>query len=150
MATLQTSASDDGQAVLNGVREGSTFIVVEAKDFGIRLINVNVTDPNKMDNTLKVKGKTAKVGASKLKKSSKTLPVKKVIKFVNKGQGKLSYHKVSGNEKITMNETTGRVTVKKGLKKGTYKVTVLVKAAGNKQYKPSEEKKVTFRIKVTS
>ena len=39
----------------------------------------------------------------------------------------------------------GKVTVKKGLKKGTYKVKV--KAAGNKNYKAAT-KTVTFKIKV--
>jgi hypothetical protein len=40
------------------------------------------------------------------------------------------------------------VTVKKGLKKGTYKVRVKVRAAGNSNYKASAWKTVTFRIKV--
>ena len=43
---------------------------------------------------------------------------------------------------------TGKVTVKKGLKKKTYSVTVTVKAAGNYGYDPSDVKKVTFKIKV--
>ena len=41
----------------------------------------------------------------------------------------------------------GKVTVKKGLKKGTYKVKVKVKAAGNKNYKAAT-KTVTFKINV--
>ena len=40
-----------------------------------------------------------------------------------------------------------RVTVRKGLKKGIYKVRVKVRAAGNSSYK-AVTKKVLFRVKV--
>ena len=40
------------------------------------------------------------------------------------------------------------MTVKKGLKKGTYKVKVKVKALGNSIYKASSVKTVTFVVKV--
>ena len=47
----------------------------------------------------------------------------------------------------TKKKAVTKVTVKKGLKKGTYKVKVSVKAAGNDKYNPIT-KKVTFTIKV--
>ena len=47
-----------------------------------------------------------------------------------------------------VNKTTGKVTVKKGLKKGDYKVKVKVKAKGNKNYKASGQKPVTFTVQV--
>ncbi len=100
----------------------------------------------KKANTLKVKAKSAKVKGTK--KSSKTLKVGKVIKVVKKGQGKMSYVKASGNKLITINKKTGNVTVKKGLKKGTYKVKVKVKAAGNTNFKASKQYKLTIKIKV--
>ena len=99
-------------------------------------------------NTMKVSGKTAKVKYSKLKKKSQTLAVSKVIKFSKKGQGTKAYKKVKGNKKITINKKNGKVTVKKGLKKGTYKVKVKVKAAGNATYGASAWKTVTITIKV--
>lgn len=99
-------------------------------------------------NTLAVKGKTVTVKYKKLKKKAQKLKVAKVIKVTNKGQGKLSYARVSGNKKITINKKTGKVTIKKNLNKGTYKVTVKVKAAGDKNYKASAWKKVTFKLKV--
>ena len=46
-----------------------------------------------------------------------------------------------------INKTTGKVTVKKGLKKGTYKIKVKVSAAGDNNYK-SGNKTVTLTIKV--
>ncbi len=103
---------------------------------------------NKAANTLKVKVKTAAVKYGKLKKKTQTLGVANVIRFTNKGQGTKTYTEASGNKKITINKKTGKVTVKKGLKKGTYKVSIKVKAAGNKNYKASKVIKVTFSIKV--
>ena len=106
---------------------------------------------NKAANTLKIKAKTATVkGSTKGKKGTlkktKKLAVTKVIKFTSKGQGAKTYVKKSGNKKITIAKKTGKVTVKKGLKKGTYKVKVKVKAAGNANYKASKVKTVTFKI----
>ena len=108
---------------------------------------------NKAANTFRIGAKTATVKGStkgrkgKLKKT-KTLTVGKVIKFTNQGQGMKTYVRKSGNARITIAKTTGKVTVKKGLKKGTYKVKVQVRAAGNANYKPSVWKVVTFTVKV--
>ena len=38
--------------------------------------------------------------------------------------------------------------MKKGLKKGTYQVTVKVRALGNGNYKASALKTVTFKVKI--
>ena len=108
---------------------------------------------NKAANPLKIKAKTATVkGSTKGKKGTlkktKKLAVTKVIKLTNKGQGAKTYIKKSGNKKITIAKKTGKVTVKKGLKKGTYKVKVKVKAAGDANYNPSAWKVVTCKIKV--
>ena len=75
------------------------------------------------------------------------LPIKEVIKFKNKGKGKLSYRKISGNKKIVVNKKTGKVTIKKGLKAGNYKVKIKVIAAGNTTYKAGH-KTVTVTIRV--
>ena len=101
---------------------------------------------NKASNPLAVKAKTANVKLSAVKKKSQTLAVSKVVTFTKKGQGTLTYAKASGNKKITINKKTGKVTVGKGLKKGTYKVKVKIKAAGNANYKASAYKTVTFKI----
>ena len=71
-----------------------------------------------------------------------------MISFRNKGQGTKAYAKASGNKKITIAKKTGKVTVRKGLKKGTYKVKIKVKAAGTGNYKPSAWKTVTLKIRV--
>jgi|GEM_PF-4996198 len=103
---------------------------------------------DKAANPLTIKAKTATVKYSKVKKKARTLAVGKVIAFTKKGQGKMTYTKASGNKKITINKTTGKVKVKKGLKKGTYKVKVKVQAAGNANYNASPVKTVTFKVKV--
>lgn len=99
-------------------------------------------------NPLTVKGKTATVKYKKLRRKKQALSVSKAISFTKKGQGKLTYAKVSGNMKITINKSTGKITIKKGLRRKTYKVKVKVRAAGNNQYKPSSWKTVTIKIKV--
>ncbi len=100
----------------------------------------------KYANTLTVKAKKPTVKYSKLKKKNQTIAVKNAM-TVSKAKGTVTYTKSSGNKKITINKKTGKITVKKGLKKGTYKVKVKVKAAGNTTYKATT-KIVTVTIKV--
>ena len=116
---------------------------------------LDITDKFKKANTLKVTGRNATVKYKKLKKKSQVLKASKVVKTVKKGQGKLSYKLVSAKKGkksfkkyFTMNSKTGKITVKKGLKKGIYKVTIKVRAAGNNSYRVSGWKKVTSKIKV--
>lgn len=88
----------------------------------------------KLSNPLTVKGRSVRVKRSVLKK--KAFIVKRTSAFkINKAAGMLSYKKVSGNKRITINNKTGNITVKKGLKKGKYSVTVKVTAVGNNKYK---------------
>ena len=102
----------------------------------------------KKTNSLSIKAKTATVKYDTLKTKSLTLAVTKVIEFTKKGQGKMIYVKKAGNEKISIDRSTGKVTVGKGLKKGTYKVKVSTKATGNDTYKASSVKTVIIVIKV--
>ena len=99
-------------------------------------------------NKLSVTGKTATVKYSKLKKKSQKVKRSKVLTLNTPGIGEKTYTKKKGSKKITINNKTGEVTVKKGLKKGTYKVIVAVKAAGNADYSQSKTVKTTFKIRV--
>ena len=83
----------------------------------------------------------------KVKKKNQTLAVSKVL-TLTKGTGSCVFVKLSGNKKVTINKSTGKVTVKKKLKKGTYKIKVKVMSTGNAIYKSSVWKTVTFKIKV--
>ena len=100
---------------------------------------------SKAANTLKVKAKKPSVKYSKLKKKNQTIALKSWV-TVSKAQGKVTYKKSSGNKKITVSKA-GKITVKKGLKKGTYKVKIKVTAAGNANYN-AKIKTVTVTIKV--
>jgi hypothetical protein len=89
-----------------------------------------------------------------LKKKSQTIARAKAF-TVSKAKGKLSYKLVSAKKgkksfkkKFNINAKTGKITVKKKLKRGTYKVKVKVKAAGNANYKASAWKAVTFNVQV--
>ncbi|MCR4937571.1 MAG: fibronectin type III domain-containing protein [Lachnospiraceae bacterium] len=99
------------------------------------------------ENTLDVLGKTITVKYSSLKKKAQTVKVSKAIRFYNKGQGTISYKKKSGNKKILIDKKIGKLTIKKDLKKGTYKVKITVMAAGDEGHK-STTMTTTVKIKV--
>ena len=114
-----------------------------------------VRDPEKGftgpdENTLSVKGKTVKIKYSKLKKKAQKISAKKAFSFKDKGQGKLSYKKLSVNKKkyagkFKVNKKTGQITASKGLKKGTYKLRIQVTAAGDEEYSKAA-RTVTVKI----
>ncbi len=104
-------------------------------------------DLKKATNTLNVSAKTARVKRSRLKKRNQKLSILKAITVYDRGQGTLRFTKVKGSRKIKVNKKTGQITVKKGLKKGTYKVKLKVLAKGNANYKSLGEV-VTVKIRV--
>lgn len=104
-----------------------------------------------MVNPLKVTPKTAAVKYSALKKKAQTLTRSKVLTVKN-AKGTVTYKLVSVTKSkfkkyFKVSSSTGKVTIKKGLKKGTYKVKVKVTAAGNDSYSKLT-KTVTFTVKV--
>ncbi len=91
----------------------------------------------------KVTAKTKTVKKAKVKKKAQ----KVTGVFTVKGaQGKVTYAKKSGSAKLKV-ASNGKITVKKKTKKGTYKVKVVVKAAGNGNYNAAT-KTVTVKVKV--
>ena len=130
----------------------SKYVLVQKSNGGWYVYNT----ANKKANTMKVTlTSKAKKGYSVSGKT--TIKAKKLYK-VKKAKGKVTYargtvklggKKVKGAQlkKITVNKKTGKLTLKKGLKKGTYKVKVKVKAAGNSNYK-AKTKTVTVKIVV--
>lgn len=94
-------------------------------------------------NPMKASGKTVKAKAKK-----KTVIKASKAFSVTGAKGKVTYTKVKGDKKISV-ASNGKVTVKKGLKKGkTYKVSVKIKAAGGNGYKAAT-KTVTLKVKIT-
>ena len=126
---------------------GTASLLISFRHNYIGAINITY-EIKKASNPLSVKGKTYKVKAKKIKKKSKAVSIASVVKFIkNAGDPKI-YKKKSGNKKIVINPKNGVVTIKKKLKKGTYKVKVYITGQGNINYEKSGSKLVTFKIKV--
>jgi hypothetical protein len=81
---------------------------------------------------------------SKVKKAKQTVarPLK-----VSNAKGAVSYKKVGGSAKLSVNAKTGKVTVAKGLKKDKYALKIRVTAKGTANYK-SGSKTVTTAVYV--
>ena len=95
-------------------------------------------------NTLKAKGKTKSINYNK----KKDIAIKRAdVMTVSKPQGKVTYAKASGNARIYVNSKTGALKVRRGTKKGTYKVKIKVTAAGAELVK-AKTVTVTVTIKV--
>lgn len=108
-------------------------------------------------------GSTARA-IPQLEKKNQTITVKKAsksrtykVKKVKKAKksfklsatataGTLTYKKISGSKKITVS-SSGKITVKKGTKKGTYKAKVRITAAGTTEYN-STTKTITVKVVV--
>ena len=75
-------------------------------------------------NTIKVNPTTKKFKVAKVKKKAQSFQIK-----ATQAQGKVTYKSSNSKVKVT---AKGKVTVKKGTKKGKYKITVT--AAGNANY----------------
>lgn len=135
---------------VNGKPINGTTFIMPAEN-----VIVEVTFSERLSNTLNAKGgKTAKVKYKKLRKKAQTVTRSKVMTIGN-AQGNIKYSLVSvkrGKSKkykkyFKISTTSGNVTVKKKLKKGTYTITCKVTASGNDVYR-SVTKTVSFKIKV--
>lgn len=108
------------------------------------------TTPTKKSNPISVKGKTVSLSGTTLKKKKVTVAKKKILK-VSSAKGTVRYKltKASKSKKyFSINKKTGKLTVKKGLKAGTYKLTIRVTAYGNSSYKQGSDT-ATVKIKVS-
>lgn len=152
------AAQVDDIGTIKAIAPGRTTITVTATCFDEKYNQITreakceviVKAPNPM----KVKGKKATVRYRKLKKRNQKLTVRKVLTFRKKGKGKMTYKlssakkgKKSYKKHFKINTKTGRITVKKGLRRGTYNLKIKVKAAGNTKYS-SAVKTVTCKIRI--
>ena len=98
---------------------------------------------SKKPNPIIVSGKRITTTAYK----TKTFSRKKVIRL-SKAKGTVTYKKITGDSRIKISKKTGKVTVKKGLTRGTtYNVMLEVTAKGTKKYAKAT-KTVFFWVKV--
>ncbi|SFB28523.1 hypothetical protein SAMN05216249_11730 [Acetitomaculum ruminis DSM 5522] len=122
---------------------GTYYVKATAKattNYNAKTVKAKIT-VNKADFT-KLTAKAITLRAADLKKANKTANIKVTATFGNTKITKgFTFAKASGNKKITVSKT-GKLTVKKGLKKGTYSVGVNVSGTNFKA------KKVTVKVVV--
>ena len=141
--TVLTKGTDYTVSYSNNKKAGTAKVTVT----GTGTYQGSVTKTftiNKATQTLKVTKKSASVKYTKVKKKAQKLTAIKI----SGAKGTLTYKKTSGSKKITVNSKTGKVTVKKGTAKKTYKITVKVTAKKTTNYKAaSKTVKVTVKVK---
>jgi hypothetical protein len=107
--------------------------VVLAKDPEPVVVNDQDDDINFSGVTKYVYSGKKAIKKGKLKKNQ-TIAVKAVADSGNE----ITFSATTADKKITVNSTTGKITVKKGLKKGTYKVEVTAKTVAGNGYKAAK------------
>ena len=132
-----------GKVTIKGV--GTAKITVTAKETdtykkAVKTITVKVAKGTPTV-TAKVTSKTLKY--TSVKKSTQSFSLGAAVN----SKGTLSYKKTYGTSAITVNSKTGKIYVKKGLKKGTYRVKIQIKAAARGYYNAGS-KTVTVTVKV--
>ncbi|MBR0404823.1 MAG: C40 family peptidase [Eggerthellaceae bacterium] len=90
---------------------------------------------------------TASEKTKKLAKN-KTVNLKKLAKASAKTSVRFTKANKVGGKKIAVNPVTGKVTLKKGLKTGTYKVKVKLTARANASYKAAKAKTIVLKVVV--
>lgn len=127
----------------DNVLPGKATVVIEGfGDYiGKKLASFDI---GKAAQELKVTTKTKKLKAAKLKKKARKA---KCIVKVDGANAAVSFARAGGSSRLAVNGKTGKVTVKKGTKKGTYKVKVTVTAAATSCYEAAA-KTVTVKVRV--
>ena len=150
---LSYSSSNRKVATVNGNgtvtmrKAGTTKITVNASETATsKAASKTVTlKVKKAANTAVVKGLTATVSAKNLAKKKQ---VTKALVKVTKAKGGVTFAKKSGSKALSINKSTGKVTVKKHTKQGTYRMVVKASVAGNANYnKTTKTVKVVVWVK---
>ena len=114
----------------------STYKAAKAKVLTIKIA--------KKAPTIKTKIGTKNLSYNALKKRAQVF----ILGTSVNSKGTLTYKKLSGSSAVSVNSKTGKLTVKKGLKKGTYRVKVQIKSAAKGNYTAgSRTVTVTVRVK---
>ena len=119
---------------------GTYKVVITAKDGGGYRGSTEVTyEVKKADQKMTVSAKDVKAKRGKKIKPEKVFTIENTV-------GKVKYTKVEGDKKIKISDS-GKIKIKKNLKKGKYTVKVLVSSEGDGNYNTAEQT-VEFVIKV--
>ncbi|GEM_PF-3010189 len=141
--------TDFDAAYSNNTNAGTAKVTITGKGSykGTKTASFTI---NKAAQKMAAKAAVKTVKAKKLKKKAQT--VKKAIVVKNQ-KGVVSYKVVKFKNKkakkaLKLNAKNGSIKVKKGTKKGTYRMTVAVTAKGDSNYKAMTKKvNVTVRVK---
>ena len=107
---------------------------------------------SKIPNTMTAQGNTVKIKASKLKKKKQIIKPTKSLRICN-AVGNLNFKLAGVNKKkfkkyFKVNANNGNITIKKGLRKGTYKLKIDITAAGDANHMDAMNRiTVTVRVK---
>ncbi|MBQ3321396.1 MAG: hypothetical protein IJH05_00965, partial [Firmicutes bacterium] len=144
--TVLTAGTDYSVAYANNVNAGTAIVTITGQGnySGTATATFQI---NKANQKMTVKANTKTLKVKKLKKKARTVSA---ITATKQG-GALSYSGVGTNAKskkaLKINAKTGKITVKKKTKKGTYKMKVTVRSAASTNYNAAS-KVVTVTIKV--
>lgn len=106
---------------------------------------------SKIPNTMTAQGKTVKIKASKLRKKKQIIKPARSLRICN-AVGNLNFKLAGFNKKkfkkyFKVNANNGNITIKKGLRKGTYKLKIDITAAGDANYLDAMNR-ITVTVKV--
>lgn len=107
--------------------------------------DTNIQNNNVDKNTQKIKVTTSKkISVKSVKKKAQIFK----LSAKSTSGNKVKYKLTKGNKNIKFSASSGKVTVKKGTKKGTYKIKVKMTVSGNNKYKAySVTKTITIKVK---
>ena len=130
-------ATVNANGVITGKRIGTAKITISAaRTSNFKAASRTITVTVKRANTVTASASRATVIASATRLKSAAQVLANNVK-VSKAQGTVSYANGSTNataKKFTVNASTGKVTVPKGTRAGTYPVIIRVMAKGNGYY----------------
>lgn len=157
---LAAAGKAEGGTMVYSLTENGTYTgnIPTAKNAGSYQVFYKVVgDSNHNDSkasnfTVKISQGSQALKVSTVKKTVKYKTVKKkavnMSKVAVKGaKTKYTYKKVSGSKKLTISKSTGKIKVKKGTKKGTYKIKVKVTAQKSANYRAAV-KTTTIKVRV--
>lgn len=126
----------------NNINVGTATISIEGKGYYKGAINLKF-EINKANNPGYIIYKNKNVKYKNVRKKKQNVSAI----TVREAKGTVKYYKKSGNKNFSINKKTGKITIKKNTKKGTYKIKVKITADGNSNYYGGS-KTVTFKIKI--
>ena len=140
--TKVATVDKNGKVTIKGVGTAKITITAAAKNnykAATKTVTIKVA---KAAPTIKTKVGTKNIKYTSLKKKAQVFTLGTTVN----SKGKLTYKKLTKSSVISV-ASNGRITVKKGTKKGTYKVKIRISAAARGNFNAGS-KTVTVTVKV--